>query len=137
MSTHAVGIDYDTPCDCDVTGEFWYEFSALFAQASSGTALFLGNGERTNGAYSDQSYFATVEIPNMTNRVERVAALIIHEKRTGMRQGHWRLRAGLLKPRRCGYNPISRYQKIGHKDITLLQLHGPIVQRGGSICTAS
>ena len=80
---HADGIDYNTPCNCDVTGEFWVEFSALFAQSASGNAIFLGNGERSGGAYSDQSYFATVEIPNMTDEVYRIVTLIIHERETG------------------------------------------------------
>lgn len=80
----AVGIDYITDCNCDVTGEFWHEFSALFAQVASDNALFLGNGERSFGAYSNQSYFATVEIPNMIpGKVKRVVALIVHRRGKG------------------------------------------------------
>ena len=79
------GIDYSSICDCNPSNRFWEQFSALFAQAASESALFLGNGERPNGAYSDQSFFATIEIPNMRpGIVKQVAVMVIHRNGVGM-----------------------------------------------------
>jgi ADP-ribosyl cyclase 2 len=78
------GIDYDNVCLCSVTTKFWDQFSLLFSQSAKGTVFFLGDGEKSVGAYSRTSTFGRVELPNLdANVVTRVVALIIHRQDYG------------------------------------------------------
>ena len=75
------GIDYVNDCLCSVSGNFWDRFSVDFARASSGSAYWLGDGQRDGGAFSSSSYFSTVELPNMN--ADEVVAIVVHRKGKG------------------------------------------------------
>ena len=75
------GIDYVNECLCSVSGNFWDRFSVDFARASSGSAYWLGDGQRDGGAFSSSSYFSTVELPNMN--ADEVVAIVVHRKGKG------------------------------------------------------
>ncbi len=80
----AEGIDYVNPCLCDVTSNFWSQFSIEFALAAEGTIFYLTNGNRDSGAFSSTSFFAIHEIPNLESpRVTGVVVLDIHTKGEG------------------------------------------------------
>ena len=81
------GIDFVNPCLCSVTGNFWSQYSAEFAIAAEGNTFYLADGEDSDGAFRDNSFFATVELPNMRDdAVTRLVALIVHRKGVGMMQ---------------------------------------------------
>lgn len=83
----AAGIDYDTKnCDCTPYDSFWIEFSVLFAKAATGTAFFLGNGERPDGkgTYFPDSVFALYEVPNINpSAVKQVVVMVVHRANKG------------------------------------------------------
>ena len=88
VHNHLAGIDYDTPhCDCTPAGQFWDEFTTLFAKATSGNAFFLANGQRpdNNSTYTATSFFGRIEIPNMDpNFVRQVVTIVVHESGKGI-----------------------------------------------------
>lgn len=82
--THTAGIDFQSPCLCSVTGEFWTQFSKEFAQAAQENVFFLTDGQADGGAFRNNSFFSTVELPNLRDEsVTRLITLIIHEEGKG------------------------------------------------------
>ena len=79
------GIDFENPCLCSVTGNFWHQFSVEFGLAAEGSTFYLADGEDKDGAFRNNSFFATVELPSMRDdAVTRLVALIVHRKGVGM-----------------------------------------------------
>lgn len=80
----SLGIDYTNYCLCNVTNQFWIQFSINFAQAARATDYWLGDGERPGGAYQSSSCFGSVELPNMTaSAVNEVVVLLVHREGYG------------------------------------------------------
>lgn len=81
------GIDYTSAhCNCTSSNIFWAESSALFAQAARGTVFFLGNGEETDGkgAYDNESFFGTIEVPNLNPAVVKLmVVMVVHREGQG------------------------------------------------------
>lgn len=81
----ADGIEYTERCMCSVTSAFWEEFSRQFALSASGTAFYLGYGEKNGGTFQSSSFFAMTELPNLNPpRVSDVLAMIVHRKGQGI-----------------------------------------------------
>ena len=79
------GIDFTNNCSCDVTTQFWTQFSREFARSASGVTFYMGDGESMDGAFRNNSFFATEELPFMpAGVVTHVVALVIHEKGKGI-----------------------------------------------------
>ena len=79
------GIDYENPCLCDVTSNFWNQFSVDFATVAKGTVFYLAHGEREGGAFRNTSAFAEYEIPNLEYpRVNGAIVLNVHRKGRGL-----------------------------------------------------
>ena len=76
------GIDFENNCSCNVTGQFWTQFSLEFSQVATGNAFYLTDGEDASGAYRNDSFFAKVELPNVN--ITRLIALVIHRKGKGI-----------------------------------------------------
>ena len=52
---------------------------------AAGNDYYLTDGEDASGAYRNDSFFATVELPNMNDdRVTRLVALVVHRKGEGI-----------------------------------------------------
>ena len=72
------------PCPCSVAFDFFEKFSVLFAEAAQGVIFFLGYGERVNGTFSESSFFAKYEIPNLNPAVvTRVVVIVVHRRNKG------------------------------------------------------
>lgn len=81
---HADGIDFQSSCLCSVTGLFWDRFSMEFALAARGNVFYLTDGQASGGAFRNNSFFSTVELPNFSDdNVTRLIALVIHEEGKG------------------------------------------------------
>ena len=79
------GIDFESNCLCSVTAKFWTQFSQEFAEVATGNTFYLTDGEDASGAYRRDSFFATVELPNMNDdRVTRLVALVVHREGEGI-----------------------------------------------------
>ena len=77
------------PCPCSVAFDFFEEFSVLFARAAQGVIFFLGYGEKVNGTFSESSFFAKYEIPNLDPAVvTRVVVMVVHRRNQGKRTLH-------------------------------------------------
>ncbi len=77
---HADGIEYDQKCKCIVTFNLWVQFSARYALAAKGTAMYLADGESKYGAYNDNNFFSQVEMKFMTSNIKRIVTISIHSK---------------------------------------------------------
>ncbi len=78
------GIEYNNSCPCSVSSDFFELFSILFARAARGTIFFLGYGEKAGGTFSENSFFAKYEIPNLsTSEVTRAVVMVVHRKDRG------------------------------------------------------
>ena len=78
------GIDFVNNCSCNVTAQFWKKFSLEFSKVATGNTFYLTDGEDACGAYRNNSFFASVELPNMNDRnITRVIALVIHREGEG------------------------------------------------------
>ncbi|XP_064407201.1 ADP-ribosyl cyclase/cyclic ADP-ribose hydrolase 2-like [Halichondria panicea] len=78
------GIEYNMSCPCSVAFDFFEQFSVLFARAAQGVIFFLGYGEKVNGTFSESSFFAKYEIPNLNATVvTRVVVIVVHRSNQG------------------------------------------------------
>lgn len=81
----ADGIDYTSQCLCNVTTAFWGRFSTEFAMVASGSAFYLGYGEKQGGTFQPNSFFAMNELPNLNPpHVSGVVAMVVHRREQGM-----------------------------------------------------
>ena len=70
---------------CSVTAKFWTQFSQEFAEVATGNAFYLTDGEDASGAYRNDSFFATVELPNMNDdSVTQLVVLVVHRQGEGI-----------------------------------------------------
>ncbi|XP_022101991.1 ADP-ribosyl cyclase/cyclic ADP-ribose hydrolase 2-like [Acanthaster planci] len=80
------GINYDNcpsfddpNCRSSVSSVFWTEASKTFAMQATGSVDVFLNGSDPRGAFRENSFFATVELPNLnTALVNRVNIIVIH-----------------------------------------------------------
>lgn len=56
----------------------------MFARAASGSAFYLGYGEKENGVFQNTSFFAIHELPNLSPpRVTDVVVMVVHRRGQG------------------------------------------------------
>ena len=74
-------IDTVNPCPMPgPTTVFWEKFSCSLAESASGISFWVGNGDRTGGAYQSNSFFANYEFPKLTaDRVNRLVVIDIFD----------------------------------------------------------
>ena len=78
------GIDYSNPCSGKPYFSFFVAFSCKLAQSAEGVVFWVGDGERQNGAYRSDSYFAEYEFPKLrSSRVTKLVIIDVHKEGRG------------------------------------------------------
>ena len=79
------GIDFESCCLRNVTSSFWGRFSVEFGRAAIGSAFYLADGEHPQGAFRNDSFFSTAELPYMRDGVvTRLVVLLLHREGIGV-----------------------------------------------------
>ncbi|XP_022102056.1 ADP-ribosyl cyclase/cyclic ADP-ribose hydrolase-like [Acanthaster planci] len=81
------GINYhhcppfaDPSCESSVSKVFWGAASMAFAKQARGRVTVLLNGSDPGGAFRNNSFFATIELPNLkTSAVDLVNIIVVHD----------------------------------------------------------
>ena len=79
------GINYDSNCSSPSQPviAFIGQFSSELALSARGTVFWLTFSEGEGGAFRNNSFWSTVELPNLTPNVSEVIALNVHRMQLG------------------------------------------------------
>ena len=87
------GVDCTNECNGAPVTQFWVSFSTMLGQMAKGVVFWLASGERENGTYQNNSFFAVNEFSALESpRVSRLVTLNVHNRGEGESCGEGTLR---------------------------------------------
>ena len=87
------GVDCANKCNGVPVTQFWVSFSTMLGQMAEGVVFWLASGERENGTYQNNSFFAVNEFSALEYpRVSRLVVLNVHNRGVGESCGEGTLR---------------------------------------------
>ena len=113
------GVDCANECNGVPVTQFWVSFSTMLGQMAEGVVFWLASGERENGTYQNNSFFAVNEFSALEYpRVSRLVTLNVHNRGEGESCGEGTLRIlEALSEERFGTSGYVCYDVYGNASL--------------------